>query len=213
MTAKLTLQQFANIPLTTDENKSVTLADFVGKRTLLFVFPKADTDGCTRQACGFRDNFPRIQEAGAQILGISADDPKLLAKWKKKFDLPYTLLSDPDHKIIEAFGTWGEKSMYGKKYLGIIRSHFIFDAAGKLEDAQVKISPEDSINKGTSTLVQAKVARAKASAKATKTAKPATKAAAKKPTTKASAKSKAPGKTTPRAVSKKTTTKPKKTSG
>lgn len=204
MTATLTLQQFAAVSLRTDENKTITLADFVGKRTLIFVFPKADTDGCTRQACGFRDNFPRIQEAGAQVVGISADDPKLLAKWKKKFDLPYTLLSDPDHKIIEAFGTWGEKSMYGKKYLGIIRSHFVFDATGKLEDAQVKIAPEDSIKKGTAALLQAKAKPAAKAVKATKTAKPATKA-----TTKAVANSKAPSKTT--AVTKKPATKPKKT--
>ena len=151
----LTLQQFADIKLLNDEGKEVSLADFVGKRTLIFFFPRADTPGCTTQACGFRDAFPRIQEANATVIGISADQPKALAKWKEKQNLPYTLLSDPDHKIIEAFGAWGEKVNYGKKYMGIIRSHFVFGADGKAEDVQLKISPEKSIEKGVKTLLKA----------------------------------------------------------
>jgi peroxiredoxin Q/BCP len=146
--AKLTLQRFAEITLRDDADQPRSLADFVGRRVLIFFFPKADTPGCTTQACGFRDAYPRIQEANAEVIGISADVPKALAKWRAKQSLPYTLLSDPDHQIIEAFGAWGEKKMYGKAYMGIIRSHFVFGADGVLEEEQIKISPEDSIKKG-----------------------------------------------------------------
>jgi peroxiredoxin Q/BCP len=150
----LTLQQFAEVPLLNDAGQPMTLASFVGKRTLIFFFPKADTPGCTTQACGFRDAYPRIQDANAEVIGISADPPKALAKWRTKQSLPYTLLSDPDHRIIEAFGAWGEKSMYGKAYFGVIRSHFVFGADGTLEEAHLKISPQDSIEKGTRALVK-----------------------------------------------------------
>ena len=150
----MNLQDFASIQLHTDEGKPVTLADFVGKRTLLFIFPKADTPGCTTQACGFRDNFPKITEADAVVLGLSADSPTALAKWKSKMALPYTLLSDPDHQLIATLGAWGERSMYGKKYMGIIRSHLIFDAAGELVDSSIKISPKDSVEKGIAALLK-----------------------------------------------------------
>src|ERR1700694_1649091 len=101
------LKDLAGITVMTDENKPVTLADYVGKRTLLFFFPKAATPRCTTQACGFRDHFPQIKEAGAVVLGISPDSPAELAKWKADEKLPYTLLSDPEHKIAEKFGVWG----------------------------------------------------------------------------------------------------------
>ena len=128
------------------ESNPVKLSDYLGQRVILFFYPKADTPGCTTQACGFRDNFPKIEAAGAAVLGISPDDPAALAKWKKKRDLPYPLLSDPDHKVAEAYGVWGEKSMFGKKYMGIIRSHFVVDESGNLEDTQVKVKPEDSVS-------------------------------------------------------------------
>lgn len=128
------------------ESKPVKLSDYLGQRVIIFFYPKADTPGCTTQACGFRDNFPKIEAVGAAVLGISPDDPDDLAKWKKKRDLPYPLLSDPDHKVAEAYGVWGEKSMFGKKYMGIIRSHFVVDEAGNLEDTQVKVKPEDSVS-------------------------------------------------------------------
>lgn len=140
--------------LTSDENKPVSLSDFAGKRVLLFFFPKAGTGGCTEQACGFRDAFPKITEKGAVVIGISPDLPPALAKWKTKEKLPYTLLSDPEHKAIDAYGVWGEKSMYGKKYMGVIRSHFVIDAKGNIEDAQRKVSPKVSVEKGVGTLVK-----------------------------------------------------------
>lgn len=133
--------------LISDENVPVKLSDFRGQRVILFFYPKAGTSGCTTQACGFRDRFPVITAAGAVVLGVSPDAPKALAKWRAKESLPYSLLSDPDHTAAEAYGVWGEKSMYGRSYMGIIRSHFVIDAAGKLEDIQFKVSPSDSVSR------------------------------------------------------------------
>ncbi|MCA9937685.1 MAG: thioredoxin-dependent thiol peroxidase [Anaerolineales bacterium] len=131
--------------LTSDENTPVKLSDLRGRRVILFFYPKAGTSGCTTQACGFRDRFPQISEAGAVVLGVSPDAPPALAKWRQKENLPYHLLSDPDHAAAEAYGVWGEKSLYGRKYMGIIRSHFVVDADGFLEDVQFKVSPKDSV--------------------------------------------------------------------
>ena len=133
--------------LTSDEGTAVKLADYRGQRVLIFFYPKAGTSGCTTQACGLRDNFPVFENANAVVLGISPDAPEKLAKWRAKEELPYNLLSDPDHIVAEAFGVWGEKKLYGRSYMGIIRSHFIVDAEGKMEDVQFKISPKKSIEK------------------------------------------------------------------
>lgn len=136
-----------NFEALSDDERPVQLADYRGKRVILFFYPKAGTSGCTTQACGFRDSFPQIEAAGATVLGISPDTPQQLARWKAAEKLPYSLLSDPDHRIADLYGTWGEKSMYGKKYMGIIRSHFIIDANGRIEDVQYKVSPQQSIEK------------------------------------------------------------------
>ncbi|MCA9970284.1 MAG: thioredoxin-dependent thiol peroxidase [Anaerolineales bacterium] len=133
--------------LQSDTDTAVNLADFRGRRVILFFFPKADTPGCTTQACGFRDSFPTIEAGNATVLGISPDPPAALAKWKAKESLPYTLLSDPDHAVAEAYGVWGEKKMYGKSYMGIIRSHFVIDENGRFADVQVKVSPKDSVER------------------------------------------------------------------
>ncbi len=131
--------------LPNQDGKLIKLSDFRGKKVILFAYPKADTPGCTTQACGFRDNFPKIQADNAVVLGISADEPKDQLKWKQKQNLPYDLLSDVDHKVLEEWGVWGEKSMYGKTYMGITRSHWVIDENGVLIDEQIKISPENSI--------------------------------------------------------------------
>jgi peroxiredoxin Q/BCP len=131
--------------LLSDEGKPLKLSEFRGQRVVIFFYPEADTPGCTRQACGFRDNFPVIKAAGAAILGISPDPVKKLAKWRAKEQLPYPLLSDPDHAVADAYGTWGEKQLYGRTYMGLIRSHFVVGPDGRLEDVQIKVSPEKSI--------------------------------------------------------------------
>lgn len=138
--------------LLNQDGKTVKLSGFRGKKVILFAYPKADTPGCTTQACGFRDRFPHVETHNAVVLGISPDLPKALLKWKNKVNLPYDLLSDPEHAVLEAWGAWGEKSMYGKTYWGVLRSHWVIDENGTVIDAQIKISPEDSVAKALSTV-------------------------------------------------------------
>jgi thioredoxin-dependent peroxiredoxin len=138
--------------LLNSEQELVRLSDYRGQRVLLFFYPKAGTSGCTVQACGFRDHFPTFEAVNATVLGVSPDSPAALAKWKAKENLPYDLLSDPDHLVAEAYGVWGEKKMYGRSYMGIIRSHFIIDPEGNVEDAQVKVSPTESIEEAVRVL-------------------------------------------------------------
>ena len=127
--------------LTSDDGKEVNLSDFRGKKVVLYFYPKADTPGCTKQACAIRDVYPSVEEEDAVVIGISPDQPKALVKFRKKHNLPFMLLSDPDHKVAEAYGAWGEKKMYGKTYQGIIRSHFAVDEEGRLMDLKIKVKP------------------------------------------------------------------------
>jgi peroxiredoxin Q/BCP len=138
--------------LLNSDEEPVSLSGYLGKRVVLFFYPRAGTSGCTTQACGFRDNFPKIEAANATVVGISPDEPAALAKWRSDEKLPYSLLSDPDHKVADQYGVWGEKSMYGRKYMGIIRSHFIIDDQGKFEDIQFKVSPKNSIARALRTV-------------------------------------------------------------
>ena len=137
---------------TTDAGTTVRLSDYRGKRVVLYFYPKDDTPGCTTQACGFRDNYLAIEEKNAIVLGVSPDGAKSHQKFKTKFNLPFTLIADEDHSIAEAYGVWVEKSMYGKQYMGIERSHFVIDETGKIVDAQVKVKPEDSVEHAIATL-------------------------------------------------------------
>jgi peroxiredoxin Q/BCP len=130
-----------------DGGDTVKLSDFRGKRVIVYFYPKDDTPGCTTQACGFRDSYPQIEERNAVVIGISPDGVESHQKFKTKHNLPFILLADEDHKVAEAYGVWGEKSLYGKKYMGILRSHFVIDENGKLVDAQVKVSPTDSVER------------------------------------------------------------------
>lgn len=133
--------------LTSAEGETVRLSDFEGRRVILFFYPKAGTPGCTKQACGFRDNWPKIEGAGATVIGVSPDTPEDLAAWKEEESLPYTLLSDRDHEVAEAYGVWGEKKMFGKAYMGIVRSHFIIDEEGRLADVQYNVKPDKSVER------------------------------------------------------------------
>lgn len=138
--------------LTSDEGKEVSLSDFRGQRVIVFFYPKAATPGCTKQACGFRDNLPRIETANAAVIGISPDKPEALAKWKEDEGLTYPLLADPEHEVIEKYGAWGEKTSFGRTYEGVIRSHVVVGRDGRLEDVQINVSPQESVERALAAL-------------------------------------------------------------
>jgi len=121
--------------LTDAEEKPVTLMDFRGKRVVVYFYPAASTPGCTKQACDFRDNLTLLQDEGYAVVGISPDPPAKLRKFRDEQGLTFPLLSDPDHRVMEAFGAWGEKSLYGKTVTGVIRSTLVLDATGVVEHA------------------------------------------------------------------------------
>jgi peroxiredoxin Q/BCP len=123
----------------------VKLSDFKGRKVLIYFYPKADTPGCTTQACGLRDILGDIGDT--VVLGISPDAPAKQAKFDQKYGLGFPLLADEDHAVAEAYGVWGEKKNYGKTYMGIIRSAFLVDEKGKLADVWYKISPADTPKK------------------------------------------------------------------
>ena len=122
-----------------------SLKEFAGRRVLVFFYPKADTPGCTTQACGLRDVADDLDDT--QIIGISPDEPERQARFDEKFELGYPLLADTDHKVAERWGVWGEKKLYGRAYMGIIRSAFLVGPTGRIEQAWYKISPKDTPKK------------------------------------------------------------------
>ena len=128
--------------LTADDGREVSSADFRGRRVVLYFYPKAGTSGCTKQACAVRDVYGQIEAENAVVLGISPDDPQALVKFRQDYDLPFILLSDPDHAVAEAYGAWGEKKAFGRTYDGIIRSHFAIDEEGRIANFKVKVKPE-----------------------------------------------------------------------
>ena len=132
----------ADFTLQTEEDKTVHLKDFAGKPVVLFFYPKADTPGCTIEACGFRDVFKKIQQAGAVVLGISRDTPKAQKKFKEKYNLPYTLLADVDETVCKQFDVLKEKNMYGKKVKGIERTTFLIGSDQTLLKIFPKVKPE-----------------------------------------------------------------------
>lgn len=144
--------QAPDFDLPSDSGATVKLSDLRGKRVVLYFYPKDDTPGCTTQACGFRDSYPQIEEQNAVVLGISPDGVASHQKFKSKFDLPFVLLADEQHTVAEAYGVWGEKSMYGKTFMGVTRSHFVIDEQGTIVDAQVKVSPQDSVERALKAL-------------------------------------------------------------
>jgi len=130
----------------------VKLSDFKGKKLLIYFYPKADTPGCTRQACSIRDSREDLSNHRIAYVGISPDTPEKQKKFDDKHDLKFPLLSDTDHAVAEAYGAWGEKSMYGKKYEGIIRSSFLIDEVGKIIEAWYKVKPEETVPKAIKAL-------------------------------------------------------------
>jgi peroxiredoxin Q/BCP len=112
------------------DGKMVSLADFKGKKLVLFFYPEDDTPTCTVQACNLRDNYSILKKNGFNVVGISPDDPKSHTRFREKFSLPFTLVADPDHSIIDQYGVWGEKNLYGRKYMGLHRTTFVIDEKG-----------------------------------------------------------------------------------
>jgi peroxiredoxin Q/BCP len=121
---------------------AVKLSSLRGSPVVLYFYPKADTPGCTTQACGIRDRSGEYDEAGAKVLGVSPDKPAKLRKFADKYDLPFTLLADTEHSVAESYGAWAEKSMYGRKYWGNARATFLIDPSGKIARVFPKVSPK-----------------------------------------------------------------------
>src|SRR6202046_3094280 len=128
-----------------DQNgKTVSLADFKGKNVILYFYPKDDTPGCTAEACSFRDNYQSMSGKGFEVIGVSTDDEKSHKKFETKYSLPFPLIADPDKNIVEAYGVWVEKNMYGKKYMGTARKTFIINAAGIIDTIIEKVDTKNS---------------------------------------------------------------------
>ena len=128
--------------LPTHDGGTLSLASLRGKPVVLYFYPKDDTPGCTVEACGFRDALPRIGRHRAVVLGISADGPASHARFRAKYKLPFTLLADEDHAVADRFGAWREKSLYGRTFMGIARSTFIIDSAGRVAAVFTKVKPD-----------------------------------------------------------------------
>jgi thioredoxin-dependent peroxiredoxin len=127
-----------------DQDRKVRLSDLRGKRVVLYFYPKDDTPGCTRQACGFRDSYAGLEEMNSVVLGVSPDGVESHQAFKSKFGLPFPLLVDEDHQISEAYGVWGEREFNGNKFMGIFRSHFVIDQDGRIIDARYNVNPDES---------------------------------------------------------------------
>lgn len=129
------------------DGNDVSLTDFAGKKVILYFYPKDDTPGCTIEACDFRDSFNTLQETGYSVLGISKDGADSHQKFISKYSIPYTLLIDPDNEVGKSYGAFGEKSMYGKKTVGVIRSTFVIDENGKIERAYYNVNAKGHVAK------------------------------------------------------------------
>ena len=130
--------------LATDGGGSIKLSDLLGKRVVLYFYPRDDTSGCTKQACGFRDHQAELAEQNAIVIGVSPDGVDSHDRFRDKYDLNFPLLSDPDHVVAETYGAWGKKKMYGREYEGIIRSTFVIDAEGRIERVYSKVKAAEN---------------------------------------------------------------------
>lgn len=127
---------------TNQDGKPVSLSDFRGKKVILYFYPKDNTPGCTKEACAFRDRFAQFQQRQVEILGVSVDDVKSHQAFARKHSLPFALLADPDKRLVQAYGVWGEKTLYGKKYMGTNRVTYLIDEEGTIAAVFPKVKPE-----------------------------------------------------------------------
>jgi thioredoxin-dependent peroxiredoxin len=130
-------------PLTQGKDQNGNLLDFSGKKTILYFYPKDDTSGCTAQACNLNENLPAIQQSGYQVIGVSVDDEKSHRKFIEKFSLKFDLIADTDHVMVEAYGVWVEKSMYGRKYMGIARTTFVIEEDATISNIIEKVDTKN----------------------------------------------------------------------
>jgi peroxiredoxin Q/BCP len=135
-------EQAPDFELASDSGERVRLSDLRGRTVVLYFYPKDDTPGCTKQACGLRDVYGEIQERGAAVLGVSPDTEASHVKFREKYGLPFPLLADPDHEGAERYGVWVEKNAYGRKSMGIKRSTFVIDPDGNVAKAMLGVSPD-----------------------------------------------------------------------
>ena len=124
------------------DGNAVSLSDFLGKRVVLYFYPKDNTPGCTRQACAFAQNYRAFRELGVEVIGVSRDSAASHAKFAEKYNLPFILLSDPELTAIQAYGVWQEKKLYGKVSMGVVRTTFLIDAEGRIEKVMPKVKPD-----------------------------------------------------------------------
>jgi peroxiredoxin Q/BCP len=134
--------QAPDFALTSDDGQTIRLSGLQGRPVVLYFYPKDDTPGCTKEACSFRDAWADVEETGALVFGVSPDGAASHQRFRAKYRLPFTLLADPDHAVAEAYGAWGEKSMYGRKYQGILRTTFVIDGTGTVRRVFEKVKPE-----------------------------------------------------------------------
>jgi thioredoxin-dependent peroxiredoxin len=130
---------------TTQDGTRVSLSDFKGRHVILYFYPRDETPGCTKEACGFRDEFAQFRAKGAVVLGVSVDPVKAHAKFVEKYKLPFTLLADEDKKIVEAYGVWGQKSFMGRKYMGTHRVTFLIGPEGKIKKIWPEVKPQEHV--------------------------------------------------------------------
>lgn len=133
-----------NFTLPDQNGETHSLEDYRGKKVILYFYPKDNTAGCTKQACGFAERYPQIQEKGAVVLGISKDSVKSHKNFETKYSLPFTILSDPDHEVIELYDVWKEKKNYGRTYMGIVRTTYLIDEEGTIIQAMDKVKAADN---------------------------------------------------------------------
>ncbi len=135
--------QLPDVTLQDDQGQDVRLADLMGSPYVLYFYPADDTPGCTKEACAFRDSYGAFKRAGVEVYGVSPDSAESHVKFKNKYELPFPLLVDADHQLAEALGAWGEKNMYGKKSVGILRSTFVVGADGAVQRVYPKVKPDE----------------------------------------------------------------------
>ena len=134
--------QAPEFSLPTDEGETVALSQFRGRHVVLYFYPRDDTPGCTTEACEFRDAWQDVKQTGAAVFGVSPDSVASHRKFRTKFRLPFPLLADPDHRVAERYGAWGEKSMYGRKYQGILRTTFVIGPDGRIRKVFERVKPK-----------------------------------------------------------------------